>query len=84
MIVDVYGTADETGSGIRDAMKKESWWTSPEYVQYYRHTGYKDILYSFGKRKADTHRPSDVVQETSRIYIKLFEMITGEKFKAKI
>jgi len=24
-----------------------------------------------------------VVGETSRIYIKLFEMITGEKFKAK-
>jgi len=53
--------------------------------QYYRKTGYKDQLY--GARDAGQEEPSIpilpavVVEETSRIYIRLFEMITGEKFK---
>jgi phosphoribosylaminoimidazole-succinocarboxamide synthase len=58
---------------------------SKEYVrQYYRQTGYKDQLYK--ARDACQNEPqipalpSQVVQETSRIYIKLFEIITGEKF----
>jgi phosphoribosylaminoimidazole-succinocarboxamide synthase len=60
---------------------------SKEYVrQYYRQTGYKDQLYK--AREAGQNEPPipalppGVVQETSRIYIKLFEMITGEKFLA--
>jgi phosphoribosylaminoimidazole-succinocarboxamide synthase len=59
---------------------------SKEYVrQYYRQTGYKDQLY----KARDAGRedlpipalPSAVVEETGRIYIKIFELITGEKFK---
>lgn len=90
MIVDVYGTADE--DRFWDKRRYEEGKLvdlSKEYVrQYYRHTGYKDILYKLREEgKADPPIPAlpdDVVQETSRIYIKLFEMITGEKFKAKI
>ncbi|NMC09634.1 MAG: phosphoribosylaminoimidazolesuccinocarboxamide synthase, partial [Methanothrix sp.] len=59
---------------------------SKEYVrQYYRQTGYKDLLYAArGAGCAEPPIPAlppEVVNETCRIYIKLFEMITGEKFK---
>lgn len=90
MIVDVYGTADEDRFWDKRHYEEGKLVDlSKEYVrQYYRQTGYKDILYKLREEgKADPPIPAlpdDVVQETSRIYIKLFEMITGEKFKAKI
>ncbi len=89
MIVDVYGTADEDRFWDRKRYDEgELVDLSKEYVrQYYRQTGYKDRLYQAreeGKAEpAIPALPNDVVGETSRIYIKLFEMITGEKFKAK-
>ncbi|HPT19521.1 MAG TPA: phosphoribosylaminoimidazolesuccinocarboxamide synthase, partial [Methanothrix sp.] len=59
---------------------------SKEYVrQYYRRTGYKDSLYAARDAKLEEPAipalPGDVVEQTSRIYIKLYEMITGEKFQ---
>jgi len=86
MVVDVYGTADEDrfwDKARYDAGEFVD--LSKEYVrQYYRQTGYKDLLYAArgagGSEPPIPALPPDVVNETSRIYIKLFEMITGEKF----
>jgi phosphoribosylaminoimidazole-succinocarboxamide synthase len=87
MVIDVYGTADE--DRFWDKARYEAGQfvdLSKEYVrQYYRQTGYKDRLYS--AREAGREEPlipalpSSVIEEASRIYIQLFEMITGEKFK---
>jgi phosphoribosylaminoimidazole-succinocarboxamide synthase len=86
MVIDVYGTADEDRFWDKASYEQGEFVDlSKEYVrQYYRQTGYKDQLYA----ARDSGRndppipalPTEVVQETSRIYIKLFEMITGEKF----
>jgi len=86
MVIDVYGTADEDRFWDKACYEQGEFVDlSKEYVrQYYRQTGYKDQLYK--ARDAGQNEPPipalppEVVQETSRIYIKLFEMITGEKF----
>ena len=87
MVIDVYGTADEDrfwDKASHEAGKFVD--LSKEFVrQHYRQTGYKDQLY--GAREAGREEPPipalplQVVEETSRIYIKLFEMITGERFE---
>jgi phosphoribosylaminoimidazole-succinocarboxamide synthase len=87
MVVDVYGTADE--DRFWDKSRYESGEfvdLSKEYVrQYYRATGYKDELYgarSKGRSEPDIPGlPSDIIDKTSKIYVKLYEMITGEEFK---
>jgi phosphoribosylaminoimidazole-succinocarboxamide synthase len=87
MVVDVYGTADE--DRFWDKSRYESGEfvdLSKEYVrQYYRATGYKDELYgarSKGRSEPEIPGlPSDIIDKTSKIYVKLYEMITGEKFK---
>ncbi len=86
MVVDVYGTADEDRFWDKSRYEEGDFVDlSKEYVrQYYRKTGYKDQLYA--ARAAGRNEPAipalpkNVVEQTSRIYIKLFEMITGEKF----
>lgn len=87
MIVDAYGTADEDRFWDRASYDEGEFVDlSKEYVrQHYRRIGYKDQLY--GARAAGSPEPPipalppEVVQETSRIYVRLFEMITGEKFQ---
>ncbi len=87
MVVDVYGTADEDRFWDKASYEDGEFVDlSKEYVrQYYRKTGYKDQLYA--ARGAGTEEPAipplpkDVIEQTSMIYIKLFEMITGEKFE---
>jgi phosphoribosylaminoimidazole-succinocarboxamide synthase len=87
MVVDVFGTADE--DRFWDKSRYESGEfvdLSKEYVrQYYRATGYKDELYdarSKGRSEPEiAGLPSDIIDKTSKIYVKLYEMITGEKFK---
>mgnify|MGYP001765838826 CR=1 FL=1 len=87
MVIDVYGTADEDRFWDRASYEEGRFVDlSKEYVrQYYRQTGYKDRLYAARDAKIEEPPipalPADVVQETSRIYIKLYEMITGEKFQ---
>ena len=87
MVVDVYGTADEDRFWDKARYEEGEFVDlSKEYVrQYYRQTGYKDLLYSGPCNAGRKSRPyrlfQPVVEETSKIYIKLFEMITGEKFK---
>jgi phosphoribosylaminoimidazole-succinocarboxamide synthase len=86
MVIDVFGTADE--DRFWDKAKYEEGEfvdLSKEYVrQHYRRIGYKDQLYGArerGEAEPDIPAiPDDVIGQTSEIYIKLFEMITGEKF----
>jgi phosphoribosylaminoimidazole-succinocarboxamide synthase len=86
MVIDVYGTADEDRFWDKARYDEGKFVDlSKEYVrQYYRQTGYKELLYK--ARDAGREEPpipplpQDVVAETGRIYIKLFEMITGEGF----
>ncbi len=88
MVVDVFGTADE--DRFWDKAKYEEGEfvdLSKEYVrQHYRRIGYKDRLYGARERKEAEPEipalPEDVIGQTSEIYIRLFEMITGEKFKS--
>ena len=87
MVVDVYGTADEDRFWDKARYEEGEFVDlSKEYVrQYYRKTGYKDHLYgaraSGQEEPAIPALPEEVIEQTSRIYVKLFEMITGEKFK---
>ena len=88
MVVDVFGTADE--DRFWDKAKYEEGEfvdLSKEYVrQHYRRIGYKDRLYGARERKEAEPEipalPEDVIGQTSEIYIRLFVMITGEKFKS--
>lgn len=87
MVVDVYGTADEDRFWDKDRYGEGEFVDlSKEYVrQYYRQIGYKDQLYA--ARAAGTDEPDipalpeDVIRNTRDIYVKLFEMITGQKFE---
>jgi phosphoribosylaminoimidazole-succinocarboxamide synthase len=86
MVVDVFGTADE--DRFWDKAKYEDGEfvdLSKEYVrQHYRRIGYKDRLYGAREKKEAEPEipalPEDVIGQASEVYIKLFEMITGEKF----
>ena len=88
MVIDVYGTADEDRFWDKARYEVGEFVDlSKEYVrQYYRQTGYKDQLYAarnVGQSEPPIPAlPPEVVRETSRIYIKLFGMITGDKFKS--
>ena len=87
MVVDVYGTADEDRFWDKSRYEEGEFVDlSKEYVrQYYRQTGYKDRLYSARAAKSEEPPipalPGPIVKQTTDIYIKLFEMITGERFK---
>jgi phosphoribosylaminoimidazole-succinocarboxamide synthase len=87
MLVDVYGSADEDRFWDKSRYDQGEFVDlSKEYVrQYYRKTGYKDELYdSRSKGQAEPDIPGlplEVIDQTSKIYVKLYEMITGESFK---
>ncbi|MDD1758202.1 MAG: phosphoribosylaminoimidazolesuccinocarboxamide synthase [Methanotrichaceae archaeon] len=87
MVVDVFGTADEDRFWDKKQYEKGEFQDlSKEYVrQYYRHIGYKDRLYNArasGESEPEIPpMPNEVIDQTSKIYIKLFEMITGEGFQ---
>jgi len=86
VLVDTFGTADEDRwwdwNDYREGNFKE---LSKEFVrQYYRDTGYYDSL---KKARAEnlsepeiTALPDEKIAEISKIYIDLFERITGESF----
>jgi len=87
MIVDVYGTADEDRFWDKSRYEEGDFQDlSKEYVrQYYRQSGYKNQLYA--ARAAGSAEPpipalpQKIIDETTKIYVQLFEMITGERFK---
>jgi phosphoribosylaminoimidazole-succinocarboxamide synthase len=87
MVVDVYGTADEDRFWDKSRYEEGDFQDlSKEYVrQYYRQSGYKNQLYA--ARAAGSPEPpipalpQEIIDETTKIYVQLFEMITGEKFR---
>lgn len=86
MLVDVFGTADEDRFWDMEKYKEgECVELSKEFVrQYYRRIGYKDALYNArdrGEPEPDIPPlPKDVIRDVSRIYIELYERITGQTF----
>lgn len=86
MLIDTFGTADE--DRFWDLGKHEQGEfveLSKEYVrQVYKNSGYYDELTqarSDGEPEPDIPPlDSDIVGEVSKLYIELFEKITGEKF----
>jgi phosphoribosylaminoimidazole-succinocarboxamide synthase len=87
MVVDVYGTADEDRFWDKSLYDDGEFVDlSKEYVrQHYRQSGYKKRLYDC--RAAGLEEPpipplpAEVVEKTSKIYIGLFERITGQRFE---
>ncbi|MDQ1280961.1 MAG: phosphoribosylaminoimidazole-succinocarboxamide synthase [Thermoproteota archaeon] len=86
MVVDTFGTADE--DRFWDAAEFEKGKCvekSKEYVrQYYRETGYYDLLVE--ARKNDSEEPPipplppEMIKQVSNVYISLYEEITGLPF----
>lgn len=87
MVIDTFGTADE--DRFWDAKEFENGRyieRSKEFIrQYYRGTGYHDQLMSAradGKEEPPIPGlPESMVRQTSEVYIKLFEDITGQRFR---
>lgn len=88
MVVDTFGTADEDRFWDAHEFTKGRYVEkSKEFVRsHYRDTGYHEALYAArkaGKPEPDIPRlPEDKIQQTSQLYIQLFEQLTGEKFHA--
>ncbi|MBI5035703.1 phosphoribosylaminoimidazolesuccinocarboxamide synthase [Candidatus Micrarchaeota archaeon] len=87
MVIDTFGTADEDRFWILEDFNNGKYVEkSKEFVrQYYRQTGYHEALYAArkaGKPEPDIPPlPKDKIEATSRIYVDLFEQLTGEKFR---
>ncbi len=86
MVVDTFGTLDEDRWWDADAYAAgEIVELSKEFVrQYYRQTGYHKALYDArekGLPEPDIPAlPQEIVDRVSRLYIDMYERITGEKF----
>lgn len=86
VIIDTFGTADEDrfwdlekyNSGEIVELSKES------VRQYYRSIGYHDKLYDArkkGEKEPDIPpMPQDLVESTSKLYVSMFERLTGQKW----
>jgi phosphoribosylaminoimidazole-succinocarboxamide synthase len=91
MLVDTFGTADEDRFWDKRAYEEEGKRVelSKEFVrQYYRRTGYYDrLMEARGELKRTEPEipglPEDVAAEVSKLYIDLFERITGQEFRPK-
>jgi len=87
MIIDTFGTLDEDrwwdadsyGVGVVEELSKEF------IRQHYRETGYFDTLMAARKKglpEPDIPAlPDDVVEQVTRLYVDMFERITGESFR---
>ncbi len=86
MLVDTFGTSDEDRWWDADAYSQgriEE--LSKEFVrQYYRNTGYHEMLEMARKRRSPEPPipalPEEMVKKTSDLYVAMFERITGESF----
>lgn len=87
MVVDTYGTADEDRFwDMKRYEKGKCVELSKEYVrQWYRKIGYYDKLMKQRERGKKEENipplPDNIRDEVSRLYINLYEMLTGEKFR---
>ncbi|UCE75308.1 MAG: phosphoribosylaminoimidazolesuccinocarboxamide synthase [Methanomassiliicoccales archaeon] len=87
MLIDTFGTADE--DRFWDAASYEEGKfveMSKEFVrQHYRSISYLDVLEDARKKGEEEPDipalPDDVTPKVSELYIKLFERLTGEKFR---
>ena len=86
MVVDTFGTLDEDRWWDADEYAKGNIVElSKEFVrQYYRETGYHDALYDArekGLPEPDIPAlPQEIIDRVSKLYIDMYERITGEKF----
>ena len=86
VLVDTFGTLDEDrfwekkdyDNGVIKDLSKES------IRQYYRSTGYHDKLYSAREKNLPEPDipalPPELIKQTSDLYMKMYERITGEKW----
>ena len=87
MVIDTFGTADEDRFWDAKAFEQGTYIErSKEFVrQFYRNSGYYDQLSkarSEGKEEPEIPAlPKDMIEKASGIYIKLFEDMTGQKFR---
>ena len=87
MLVDTFGTADEDRWWDAEAYGKgQHVELSKEFVrQYYRSTGYHKALMDARASKTPEPEipplPGEVTGEVSDLYVRLFERLTGEKFR---
>ena len=86
MVVDTFGTLDEDRWwDAEEYAKGNIVELSKEFVrQYYRETGYHAALYAArdaGKPEPDIPPlPQDIIDRVSKLYVDMYERITGEKF----
>jgi len=87
MVVDTFGTADEDRFWDAEELKKGRFVErSKEFVrQYYRKIGYHEKLIKARKEGKEEPPipplPPDILESVSKIYIQLFEDLTGERFR---
>jgi phosphoribosylaminoimidazole-succinocarboxamide synthase len=87
MVVDTFGTADEDRFwDMKEFGEGRCVERSKEFVrQYYRRIGYYDELMKTRKEGGEDPPipplPESIVQQTSQIYITLFEDLTGQRFR---
>jgi len=87
MVIDTFGTPDEDRWWDKAEFEKGNYVEkSKEFVrQYYRESGYHTALYEARERGLPEPEipplPKDKIEETSRIYVQMFEQLTGEKFR---
>ena len=87
MLIDTFGTADEDRFwDLEEYGKGKFIELSKEFVrQHYRKTGYHDKLENARKNKMQEPDipplPDDIADEVSKLYIDIFERLTGERFR---
>ena len=87
MVVDTFGTADEDRFwDLKEFEEGKYVEKSKEFIRsYYRETGYHAKLYEArekGLPEPDIPPlPNEKAEEASKVYIQLFEQLTGEKFR---
>ncbi len=87
MIVDTFGTADEDRFWDAEELKRGRFVErSKEFVrQHYRRSGYYDRLMRARERGEEEPPipplPKETVEAVSKVYIKLYEDLTGERFR---
>ena len=87
MLVDTFGTADEDRFWDVEAYKRgQQVELSKEFVrQYYRKIGYHQALIKARENGEPEPEipplPADVAKQVSKLYVGLFERLTGERFR---
>lgn len=87
MLVDTFGTADEDRFWDLEAYERgQQVELSKEFVrQYYRRTGFHSALMearTAGRAEPDIPPlPPEITKEVGDLYVRLFERLTGEKFR---